>query len=455
MVTNGEDILASGQPREPEQEKRIRTMQEDLARASEHALPDLPIPTPSEGEFTPSVAEGPSFTPPPAPAPPLVPMPPAPSEVPAGLPVIGEEEIDLLGEVPGTPPPLASSIAEGTPPSSNGPPPIIPTPPPTTFEKPAPSFTQETPALTPEERLSYGEETPGIPVIESASPPLASEGGAAPVLRPEELLSFGEEALPEAKSSPFANITERIPIKFLALGGLGVVVIAAAGVAYLILFNKPTPPSTLHTPTPTISPTTIGPKCPEPQIPEPLIHVTDTKQYSTESLDKVGKTLERALTEPEVSNGRIVRAVVKIEAVAECRLLVLDEVLAGFGIILPKNVSDSLDASSFLLFLWRENGAMRVGFVIKTKNTASLKGDLAAWEPNMPQDLDAFLRKLGKSTGAATPTFQEITRQSLAVRYLNFPLPDVTIDYAIDPTRNLFLLTTSRASMFAAIDALP
>ena len=142
-------------------------------------------------------------------------------------------------------------------------------------------------------------------------------------------------------------------MKFLALGGVGVLVIAAAGAVYLLLFNKPTPPSSLLTPTPTIAPTTIGPKCPEPQIPEPLIRVADTKQYSTENLDKVGKTLERVLTEPEVSNGQIVRAVVKIEAVAECRLLVLDEVLAGFGIILPKNVSDSLDSSNFLLFVWR------------------------------------------------------------------------------------------------------
>ena len=452
MVTNGEDILASGQPSEPEQEKRIRTMQEDLARASEHALPDLPIPTPSE--------EAPSFTPPPAPTQPPASMPPVPSEVPAGLPIVGEEEIDLLGEAPGTPPPPAPGGSPSPipgimpPPLSNGTS-STPTLPPTAFEKPAPSFTPETPVLSPEERLSYGEETPGTPVIESASPPPASEGGTAPVLRPEEFLSFGEEALPEAKRSPFENITERIPMKFLALGGVGVLVIAAAGVVYLLLFNKPTPPSSLLTPTPTIAPTTIGPKCPEPQIPEPLIRVADTKQYSTESLDKVGKTLERVLTEPEVPNGQIVRAVVKIEAVAECRLLVLDEVLAGFGIILPKNVSDSLDASSFLLFVWRENNAMRAGFVIATKNAAALKGDLAAWEPNMPQDLDAFLRKLGKSTGAATPIFQEINRRSLTIRYLNFPLPDVTIDYAIDPTRNLFLLTTSRASMYAAVDALP
>src|SRR3989344_6296500 len=84
---NDEDILSAGQIR-PE-EKRIRTMQEDLERAKEHVLPDLPLAAPpspeGEGEREPEL---------PSPPPIAAPEP----ETPPGLPVV---------DMPEKPPPQA------------------------------------------------------------------------------------------------------------------------------------------------------------------------------------------------------------------------------------------------------------------------------------------------------------------------------------------------------------
>ena len=71
---NDEDILTAGQARPDE--KRIRTMQEDLERAKEHVLPDLPLATP------------------PLPKQPSRPETPVISEespAPIELPIVGEE----------------------------------------------------------------------------------------------------------------------------------------------------------------------------------------------------------------------------------------------------------------------------------------------------------------------------------------------------------------------------
>lgn len=461
-VSNGEDILAAGQTREPEQEKRIRTMQQDLERASEHALPDLPIPTPDE-QAVPSFSPAPepeSLVPPPPPtlpAPPPPPVtriaPPAPSpgpqEAPAGLPVVPEEEIDLLGELE-----IEPAHTKPAPP----PPPAMPTTPPAplppAFPEPAQKFEpQEPPVLTPEERLSFGEEKrEGL--VETPPPPIASPGEGGPVLRPEELLSFGEEALPQARRTPFSGLLERFPIKFLALGAGLVAAVAAAGIVYIVVFRGAEKPAAPLTTPGTVPPTTIGPQCPPITIPDPLLAVADSRQFSVANLDELGNEIKRALAS-DIPAASIVRMVMKLEAVADCRLVSFEEVLAGFNIILPKNVADSVDSSRFTVFLWRQEGGMRVGFAVGVKDIETMRGDLLAWEPNMTADLNTFLKQLGKITDSATPTFQDNVRRSVPIRYLNFPLPDLTIDYATDQSRNLFLFTTSRESMFTAIDALP
>jgi hypothetical protein len=58
---------------------------------------------------------------------------------------------------------------------------------------------------------------------------------------------------------------------------------------------------------------------------------------------------------------------------------------------------------------------------------------------------------LAQTAGAATP-FLDGTYQSIPIRYRNLPIHTVTIDYALNA--NTLLITTSKNSMFAAIDAL-
>lgn len=52
----------------------------------------------------------------------------------------------------------------------------------------------------------------------------------------------------------------------------------------------------------------------------------------------------------------------------------------------------------------------------------------------------------------ATPDFQDNAYNGVAIRYINFPLPDLSIDYAIIPDQRLYIVATSQEAMYAIID---
>ena len=67
----------------------------------------------------------------------------------------------------------------------------------------------------------------------------------------------------------------------------------------------------------------------------------------------------------------------------------------------------------------------------------------------MINDLKKFF--IGETLGMpASLEFQDNNYRGTLIRYINFPEPDLTIDYAF--ANNLFILTTSRESMYKIID---
>ena len=68
----------------------------------------------------------------------------------------------------------------------------------------------------------------------------------------------------------------------------------------------------------------------------------------------------------------------------------------------------------------------------------------------MASDLKTLIvAKVSVGTG----TFLNANYKDVAVRYRNFPIDTMTIDYAL--SGDTLLITTSKNSMFRAIDALP
>ena len=77
--------------------------------------------------------------------------------------------------------------------------------------------------------------------------------------------------------------------------------------------------------------------------------------------------------------------------------------------------------------------------------------DLKIWEDTIKYDLEPlFLEE--QIPASLTEEFQDNAYRNIAIRYMNFPGPDLSIDYAL--AANKLVITTSRESMYAAIDVL-
>ena len=92
----------------------------------------------------------------------------------------------------------------------------------------------------------------------------------------------------------------------------------------------------------------------------------------------------------------------------------------------------------------------RLGLALAVKDPVQLASALGSWEATMASDLKTLIvAKVSVGTG----TFLNANYKDVAVRYRNFPIDTMTIDYAL--SGDTLLITTSKNSMFRAIDALP
>jgi hypothetical protein len=119
------------------------------------------------------------------------------------------------------------------------------------------------------------------------------------------------------------------------------------------------------------------------------------------------------------------------------------------GINVPPFVLSELKNEYTLVFC-TENGKNQLGLITKISNSQNLREQMFFWETTMINDLKNLF--LGKNNQPATSNFQDNNYKEIAIRYINFPEPDLTIDYAI--LDNFFVLTTSKESMYKIIDLL-
>ena len=95
----------------------------------------------------------------------------------------------------------------------------------------------------------------------------------------------------------------------------------------------------------------------------------------------------------------------------------------------------------------------KLGLVIQVKDEVALRSTLNVWESTLVTDINEFLAN--NKTNAATNQFLETSYRDSVIRYINFPYPDKTVDYAIIKAKNggkYFVITNSRESMFSLID---
>jgi len=195
----------------------------------------------------------------------------------------------------------------------------------------------------------------------------------------------------------------------------------------------------------------------EPVIPEALIPVDETKTIELIiGQENLIPDLLKSIIFEEQATSTFRRILIKSISQDQRRYMSLNDFNSALGIDLPNNIYQSvadsdIESGNYTLFFHNQIQGNRFGIVIEMLENSILIQELKDWENTMTTDLNPiFLRD--EIPSAATEGFQDNVYQGISIRYLNFSTPDLSIDYAI--VDNKLIITTSRESMYAAIDCL-
>jgi len=131
--------------------------------------------------------------------------------------------------------------------------------------------------------------------------------------------------------------------------------------------------------------------------------------------------------------------------------LISAEVVENWGLAIPSAVDKKLSSKYNLFFYGQPGDTARPLLIFKIKNLTGLEEEMFLWEETMLYDIKKMF--LGVEHGdAASNIYLDNNYKESEIRYLNLPEPNLTIDYCIMPEREYLLISTSRESMWSAID---
>jgi len=195
----------------------------------------------------------------------------------------------------------------------------------------------------------------------------------------------------------------------------------------------------------------------EPTVPASLMPVDETKtiELAAGQEDLLVEILKTAASQAQATS-TFKQILVKLVSQTEKKYADLDTLLTTLGVGLPDDIltavaTSEVEGDNYTLFLYNQAEGNRLGLVIEMAESETLVTDLTNWETTMVEDLSPLFLENGVPA-AFTEEFQDNAYQGIAIRYLNFPDPGLSIDYGI--VAGKLVLTTSRASMYATIDAL-
>lgn len=99
------------------------------------------------------------------------------------------------------------------------------------------------------------------------------------------------------------------------------------------------------------------------------------------------------------------------------------------------------------------NNKSAVAIITTIPNNEVVKAGMTKWEASIPEDLKALFGI--NPTQKSSPTFSDNVYKGVAIRYMNFPNADSTIDYAIvSPSAglNVLIITSSKNLIYSIID---
>jgi len=197
----------------------------------------------------------------------------------------------------------------------------------------------------------------------------------------------------------------------------------------------------------------------EPTIPDSLIQADETRTIEL-TIGQENLLLDdlKLVAAQEQTLNTFKRILAKLVSQTEKKYADLDTLISYLGISLPNSIlftaaTSDVEGGNYTLFFYSQPEGNRLAMVIALAEGVDLSQELRNWETSIKTDLKAFFLGLDiEVQPIATEEFQDNLYQDIAIRYLNFPSPDLSIDYAV--VGDKLVITTSRESMYAVIDAL-
>ena len=238
--------------------------------------------------------------------------------------------------------------------------------------------------------------------------------------------------------------------------------IAAYGIIWFVFIREseePTPsPTPSSTPTPTASPEGLGEIF---GVPGSFVIASDQFDPMAELLDIIDSQLVGLIE---------TKAFVIIDERGE--KYSLDEVFELLEIDIPLSLEASIDTDDYVLIIYGQteeydsqgnlvvtSGSAarfkRIGIVVKVDDITNAKATMVAWESTIVNSVRQFFGLEGRAS--STGTFGDNIYNGISVRYLNFPHPDLSVDYSFVSSStgdNYLAITNSRESIYSAVDKL-
>jgi hypothetical protein len=222
---------------------------------------------------------------------------------------------------------------------------------------------------------------------------------------------------------------------------------------FLYWQGQKVPPSPQPQPQPQPQPEAIQPS-------ESLISVDETKIISPVAQTSLSDLLKQE-AQLNQAMGTLKRlAILKNEE----EFISLSDFFQKLNIYIPPYVLAEL-VDEYTLVLYNRNGKKLLGLITKIRNSENLKDQLKFWEETMANDLKKFFITESPGQPAITnfqdniylptgPLRSEASEagQEITIRYVNFPKPDLSIDYAL--VDNVFVLSTNRELTYKIVDKL-
>jgi len=187
----------------------------------------------------------------------------------------------------------------------------------------------------------------------------------------------------------------------------------------------------------------------EPQIPDPLISVDETKTLKIENNISLLILLE---DEPNINPLKTFRRIVPIKFSAitgKEEILTLSDLIKELNISVYPYVLSEFKNNYTLVLYGQEENEKRLGLIIEVNNSDNVRTQSKLWEPTMAENLYNLF--LGEQPQIFTnKNFSDGDHREIPIRFINFPSPDISMDYAV--LNNLFIFSTSKESIRAIID---